>query len=99
MGDSGPAHQVSTFSSSVDDLHTRGILPVVHKKDCPVTWSASVHSIGQRSQVHGTLLEEFPKGHGDTVNDEHCVSFENRWSIGEDRIDFRGHATNMCPRS
>ena len=30
VGDSGPAHLVGTFSSDADDLHTRGILPVVY---------------------------------------------------------------------
>ena len=59
---------------------------VVHKKDCPV-------------QVYGTLLEKFPKGHGDTVDDEHCVSFEDRWSVREDHIDFREHAASMRPGS
>ena len=48
-GDSGPAHQVGTFSSGADDLHTRGILQVIHARYCPVTWSTSVHSIGQGS--------------------------------------------------
>ena len=28
-----------------DDLHIGGILQVVHIGDCPVTWSASIHSI------------------------------------------------------
>ena len=58
------------LSSSADDLHTGGILQVIHTRDCLVTLSTSFHSIGQGSQIHGTLLEEFPEGHGDTVNDE-----------------------------
>ena len=33
MGDSGPAHEVGTFSSRADDLHTGGILPVVYLRD------------------------------------------------------------------
>ena len=59
------------------------------------TWSASLYHIGQGSQNYDTLLEEFPKGHGDTVDDEHCVSSTNRWSVGEDHTDFRGHAVSM----
>ena len=55
----------------MDNLHTGGILPVVHSRDCLATWSTSVHSIEQGSKVYGTLLEELPKGHGDTVDDEH----------------------------
>ena len=46
-----------------------------------------------------TLLEEFPKGYGDTVNDEYYVSSVDRWSIEEDHTDFRGHAISMHPGS
>ena len=99
MGDSGPSHQVGTFPSSADDLHIGGILPVVYSRDCPGTWSTSVHSIEQGSQVYGTLLEEFPKGHGEIVDDEHCVSSADRWSVREDHTGFRGHAASMHPRS
>ena len=97
MGDNGPAHQVSAFSSNVDDLHTRGILQVIHNRDIPITWSTSVHSIEPGSQIHGTLLEEFPEGHGDIVDDENCVSSTNRWPVIEDHTGFRGHAASMCP--
>ena len=34
MGDSGPAHEVGTFSSREDDLHIGEILPIVHSRDC-----------------------------------------------------------------
>ena len=68
----------------MDDLQTGGILPVVYSRNCPATWSTSVHSIGQGSQVYGTLLEEFPEGHGDIVNDEHHFSSTDRWLVGED---------------
>ena len=46
MSDSGPAHEVSTFSSRVDDLHIGEILPVVYSRDSPATWSTSIHSVG-----------------------------------------------------
>ena len=46
MGDSGQAHEVGTFSSRADDLHTGGILPIVYPRDCLTTWSANVHSVG-----------------------------------------------------
>ena len=46
MGDSGPAHEVGTFSSRADDLHIGEILPVVHSRDSPATWSTSIHSAG-----------------------------------------------------
>ena len=49
VGDSRSAHQVFTFSNSADDLHTERILQVIHMRDCPVTWSVSVHSIEQGS--------------------------------------------------
>ena len=57
------------------------------------------HHIGQGSQVYGTLLEEFPKGYGDTTDDEHGVSSTDRWLVGEDHTGFRGHATSMRPGS
>ena len=101
MGDSGSAHQVCTFSSSMNDLHTGGILQVVHIRDCLVTWSTRVHSIGHGSQIHDTLLELFPDGHGDTIDNEHCVSSTDGWSVEEDHkvledmlracvLDFKG---------
>ena len=46
MSDSGLAHQVSTFSSRVDDLRFGEILQVVHSRDSPTTWSTSIHSVG-----------------------------------------------------
>ena len=46
MGDSGLAHEVGTFSSRADDLHIGEILPVVHLRDNPATWSTSIHSVG-----------------------------------------------------
>ena len=99
MGDSGPVDEVSTFSSRTDDLHNGGILPVIYPRDYPATWRASVHSIGQRSQIYNTLLEELPKGYGDTVNYEHWISSSDGWSIGKDHTDFRGHAVSMRPGS
>ena len=46
MGDSGPAHEVDTFSSRADDLRLGEILPVVYSRDSPVTRSTGIHSIG-----------------------------------------------------
>ena len=46
MGDSGLAQEGSTFSSHADDLHIGEILPVVHLRYSPTTWSASIHSVG-----------------------------------------------------
>ena len=74
-------------------------MSVVYSRDCPATWSTNVHSIGQRSQVYSTLLEEFLKGYRDTVDGEHCVSSVDRWLIREDHIGFRGHAASMRPGS
>ena len=42
-----------------------------------------------RSSDYGTLLEEFSKGYGDTVDGEHYVSSIDNWSIGEDHTGFR----------
>ena len=46
MGDSGPANEVGTFSSRADDLRLREILPFIHSRDSPATWSTSIHSVG-----------------------------------------------------
>ena len=43
-----------------------------------------------------TLLEKFPKGYGDTIDDEYCVSSVDKWSIRENHTGFRGHAASMC---
>ena len=66
-------------------------------RDCPVAWSASIHSIGSGSQVYGSFLEEFLPSHGDTVDDEHNFSSLDRRLVREDHPDVRGHATDMRP--
>ena len=45
------------------------------------------------------FLKSFQKAMGTQFDYEHCVSSEDKWTVGEDHIDFRGHATSMCPRS
>ena len=99
MGYSGLTHLVGTFSGHVDDLHTGGILQVVYTGDSTVAWSASLHSIGSGSSVYGSVLEEFPEGHGDTAIDEYYFSSSGEWSIRADYSDFRGHAASMHPES
>ena len=95
MGDSGPVHEVGTFSSCVNDLHTGGILPVVHQRNRTATWSASIHSVGQRLEVYCALLEELPKGYGETVDHEYNLPPTDRRSVGEDHTGVRGHAASM----
>ena len=58
-----------------------------------------VSSIGSRSQVYDSFLEEFPESRRDTIDDEHCFSSLNGQSIGEDHPNFRGHATTMRSKS
>ena len=95
MGDSGPAHEVGTFSSCVNDLHIGEILPVVYSRDSPATWSTSIHSVGLRPEVYGALLEEFPKGYGHTADHEYSFPPIERWLVREDHTGFRGHAVSM----
>ena len=95
MGDSRPALEVSTFSSCSDDLHTGGILPVVHQKDRPATWSASIHNVGQRPEVYDALLDEFSKVYGDTVGHEYSLPPTDRRSVKEDYTGVRGCAASM----
>ena len=45
------------------------------------------------------FLGEFPKIHGDTVNDEHRFSSPDRRPIREDHPNVKGHATGTRPRS
>ena len=99
MGDSRLTHEVGTFSSRANDLHTEGILPIVYSRDCPATWSASIHSVGQRPEVYSALLEEFPKGYGDMADHEYSLPPIDRWSVRDDHTGVRGHAANMRPGS
>ena len=99
MGDCGPTHKVDTLSSHTDDLHSRDIMQIIHTRDYSVAWNASLYSIGPRSQVYGSFLGEFPKSHGDTVDDDYHFLSLDGLSIREDHLDVRGHATGMYPRS
>ena len=99
MGDSGPAHEVGTFSSRADDLHIGEILPVVHLRDSPATWSTSIHSVGKRPEVYSALLEEFPKGYGHKADHEYSFPRTDGWSVKEDYTGVRGHAASMRLRS
>ena len=45
IGDSGPAHEVGTFSNRANDLCLGEILPIVHSRDSRATWSTSIHSV------------------------------------------------------
>ena len=54
-------------------------------------------SIGSGSQVYSSVLETFPESHGDIVDNEHCVSSADRWSVGEGHTSVRGHATSIRP--
>ena len=95
MGDSRPTHEVGTFLSRVGDLHSKGILSVVYLRDCPATWSASIHSVGHRPKVFDALLEEFPKGYGDTTAHEYSLPPTDRRLVGEEHTGVRGHAASM----
>ena len=99
VGGSGSTHEVGTFPSHANDLHTGGILPIVHPRDHSATQSASIHSVGQRPEIYRALLEEFPKGYRDTVYHECSLPPIDRWSVREDHTDFRGHAASMRPGS
>ena len=63
-------------------------MSIVHPRDRSATWSASIHSVGQRPKVYSALLEEFVRGYGDTADHEYNLPPTDRWSIGE---GVRGH--------
>ena len=68
---------------------------------CGLLWtdSPSQHIyIRSGSPVHGSVLEEFPEGHGDTDEDEHSVSSVDGRTVKEDYPGFEGHAVSMRPR-
>ena len=96
MGDYGLAHEVGTLFGYTDNLHSIRILQVTHMRDCPVTWSASLYSIGPGSQVYSLFFGELPASHGDTVDVEHYFSSPDRRSVKEVHPNVRGHATGMC---
>ena len=54
-------------------------------------------SIRLGSQVYRSVLEDFPESHEDIVDDEHCVSSTDRWSVEEDHTSVRGHAVTIRP--
>ena len=99
MGDSRLAYEVGTFSSRVDDIHIGGVLAVVYPRGHPITWSTSIYNVEQRPEIYDTLLEEFPKDYGDVADDEYHFPPSDRWSVGEDHTDFRGHVASIRPRS
>ena len=74
-------------------------MQVIHIRDRPVTWSVSLCRIRPGSQVYDSLLEEFPKRHGNSVDDEHYFSSTYRRPVENDHTGFGGHATGMRPRS
>ena len=62
--------------------HFLVVRQVVHTRDHLVTWSTtSFYCIGPGSQVYDSLLEEFSKSRGDTVDDKHYFSFTDIWSV------------------
>ena len=67
---------------------------------CGLLWTDSPSQyiyIGSGSPVHGSVLEEFPEGHGDTDEDEHSVSSVDGRTIKEDYPGFGGHAVSIRP--
>ena len=67
---------------------------------CGLLWTDSLSQhiyIGSGSSVHGSVLEEFPEGHGDTDEDEHSVSSIDGRTGKEDYPGFGGHAVSIRP--
>ena len=51
------------------------------------------------SKFTANFWKSFQKAMGDTIDDEHCVSSADIWSVREYHTDFRGHAASMHPGS
>ena len=75
---------MGTLFGCMNDLHYGGILQVIHTREYPVTWSASLYHIGPESQIYSSFLGEFLVSHGDTVDDEHHFSTPDGWLVRED---------------
>ena len=56
-------------------------------------------SLSYQTGIPSLRLEEFLKSYGDIVDDEHCISSVDRWSVGDDHTGFRGHVESTCPGS
>ena len=68
-------------------------------RNCPITWSVNLYSIGPGSQVYNSFLGELPTSLGGTIDDEHRFSSPDGRSVREDHPDIRGHVESMRPRS
>ena len=64
MGDSGPGHEVGTFSSRVNDLLIGEILPVVHSRDSLATWSTSIIVLDRDPRFTAHFWKSFQKAMG-----------------------------------
>ena len=71
-------------------------MSVVYSRDYQGTWSTSVHSIGQGSQITAHFWKSFKKDMRTQWIMSTTFSSTDRWSFGEDYTGFRGHATGMC---
>ena len=76
---------VDRLTKSAHFLAVRMTFILEETKDSTVAWSASLHSIRLGSSVYGSILEEFPEGHGDTTVDKYRFSSSDGWSI---RVDY-----------
>ena len=67
--------------------------------NCAVIWSVSLYHIGSGSLVHGSVLEEFPEGHGDTDEDEHSVSSVDGRTVIVFHVSWTSRVAEMstCP--
>ena len=83
----------------MDDLHTEGILQVIHTRDRPVTWGACLYRMRPGSQVYDSFSEEFLESYGNTIDEVHCFSSTDRRPVGDDYTGFGGHVVGMHPRS
>ena len=76
---------VVQMTFTLEEFYKLYIREIVRLHGVPVSIS-----IGLGSQVYSSVLEEFPEIHGDIIDDEHCVSSADRWSVGE------GHTLILC---
>ena len=94
MGDSRPLMKSAHFlvvrmTFTLEEFYR------LYIRDRPATWSASIHSVGQRPKVYGVILEEFLKGYRNTIGHEYSLPPTDRQSVGDDYTSVRGHAASM----
>ena len=99
MSDSGPTHEVGTFSSLADDLHIGEILPVIYIREIVRLHGVPVSIVSDRDpRFTSHFWKSFQKVMGTRLTMS-TAFHTDEWSVREDYTGVRGHAASMRPGS